>query len=191
MNDHPAPITLETERLWLRPTGIQDAAFWLQLVNSPKWLRHVGDRQVRTEEDARQYIRERMEPQLSRYGYGNFTFLHKPDGREVGVCGLYKRDGLDAVDIGFAILPEWEGRGLTREAARAVMDAAFRVYRLPLLCAITTPENHASRRILESLGMSFLRMIRIPGDEADLRYYEKRHPDFRDDLQPENPSPAQ
>lgn len=177
MNEAPAPATLETERLWLRPTGIQDAAFWLQLVNSPKWLLHVGDRQVRTEEAARQYIRERMEPQLRRYGYGNFTLFLKPDRIPVGVCGLYKREGLDGVDIGFAILPEWEGRGLVKEAARAVMDAAFRIYRLPLLSAITTPDNHASRRILEGLGMSFQRIIRIPGDDADLRYYEKRCPE--------------
>lgn len=177
MNEAPAPATLETERLWLRPTGIQDAAFWLQLVNSPKWLLHVGDRQVRTEEAARQYIRERMEQQLRRYGYGNFTLFLKPDRIPVGVCGLYKREGLDGVDIGFAILPEWEGRGLAREAACAVMEAGFRKFRLPLICAITTPDNEGSRRILESLGMSFVRIMRIPGDDADLMYYEKRCPE--------------
>lgn len=173
----PAESLLETERLWLRPTGMGDAACYLQLVNSPKWLRYIGDRQIRTEEEARQHIRERMEPQFHSYGYGNYTLLLKPGGDAVGVCGLYKREGLEAVDIGFALLPEWEGRGLAREAARAVMDAGFRKFRLPLICAITTPDNAGSRRILESLGMSFVRIIRIPGDDADLMYYEKPCPE--------------
>ena len=85
----------ETERLILRPTGVEDAALILKLLNMPKWLRFIGDRNVNTLEEAQLYIESRMLPQLGRLGYGNYTLVKKSDGTRLGTCGLYDREGLE------------------------------------------------------------------------------------------------
>ncbi len=84
--------TFETTRLLLRPTDERDAAFIRDLLNTPKWLEFIGDRKVRTEEQARLYIRSRILPQLERLGFAHYTLLRKADGKAVGACGLSRRN---------------------------------------------------------------------------------------------------
>lgn len=104
-------MILETERLRLRSTSEEDADFVYRLLNSPQWLKYIGDRKVYSIEDARGYIQKKMLPQLERLGHSNFTVIRKSDGARMGSCGLYDREGLEGVDIGFAFLPEYEGQG--------------------------------------------------------------------------------
>jgi len=164
--------TLETERLFLRPTSEEDAAFILELLNSPKWLKYIGDRKVRSVESAREYIRERMLPQLARLGYSNNTVIRKSDGVKMGTCGLYDREGLDGIDLGYAFLPEFENRGYALESARCVTKAAFGDFGISELFAITTGENLSSRKLLERLGMKLAGPVSIPGDDEELLLYK-------------------
>lgn len=168
--------TFDTERLHLRPAALEDAHFILQLLNTPKWLQYIGDRNVKSLEDAKKYIEERMFPQLERLGFGNYTVIRKEDGVKLGCCGIYDREGLEGVDIGFSFLPEYEKRGYAYEAALCVKDAAFTVFNLEKMGAITLKENRGSIKLLEKLGLQFKKMIQLGEDPEELCYYELQNP---------------
>jgi len=162
----------ETERLRLRATSAEDASFLLELLNSPKWIQNIGDRNVKSIEEAEMYIKERMTPQLERLGYSNYTVIRKLDGAKMGTCGLYDRDGLDGIDIGFAFLPEYEKQGYAHEASTKLMDFAVQEMKMPMIQGITLEENIASRKLLEKLGFSLKGTTRIPNDDEELLLYQ-------------------
>ncbi|MBJ6119541.1 GNAT family N-acetyltransferase [Pontibacter sp. BT310] len=164
--------SFETERLLLIPSTEDDAAFVLELLNTPKWLQYIGDRKVHTLEAAKEYIRNRMLPQYAKLGYGNYTVTRKDDGAKLGNCGLYDREGLEGIDIGFAFLPEHEGKGYAREAATEVKRAAIEVFGLNRIGAITVKENTSSQKLLEKLGLRFLKTVQLPNSDEELLYYE-------------------
>jgi [ribosomal protein S5]-alanine N-acetyltransferase len=163
--------TFETERLLLRPTSEADASFLLELLNMPKFLLHIGDRKVRTLEDAERYVQSRINIQLERLGYSSYTVVRKSDGAKIGTCGLYDREGLEGVDIGFAFLPLYEKQGYAHEAAYAVLNAGFNVFHLECIQAITTVYNTDSQKLLEKLGLQYIEMVRIPNDDEELMLY--------------------
>jgi len=157
----------ETERLLLKATSDEDAAFILQLLNSPKWIKNIGDRNVHSVAEAKSYIKEKMEPQLLRLGFSNYTVIRKSDHAKMGTCGLYDREGLEGIDIGFAFLPEYEKMGYAFEASSRLMTFA-----LELIQGITIEENMASRKLLEKLGFKFSGTTRIPNDPVELYLYK-------------------
>lgn len=163
---------LETERLILKPTQPEDASFLLALLNSPKWLEHIGNRNVTTEAEAEQYIQVRMLPQLERLGYSNNTVILKETGAKMGVCGIYHREGVEGVDIGFAFLPDFEKKGYAYESATILIHTAFTQYGITQLNAMTTHTNIESQKLLEKLGFQYVENIFIPNDEEELRRYE-------------------
>lgn len=162
--------SFETQRLLLIPTSLDDAALTLELLNMPKWIEFIGDRNVHTIDDAQEYIKTKMLPQLERLGYGNYTLIRKEDNEKLGCCGLYDREGLEGVDIGFSLLGKFEGKGYASEAATRLRDAAFNEFEMTSIGAITLEENSASRRLLEKLGLQFLKNITLAGEE--LMYYQ-------------------
>jgi RimJ/RimL family protein N-acetyltransferase len=164
--------SFETERLILQPTNEDDADFIMELLNTPKWLSFIGDRNVHTPDEARVYIRNRILKQFGALGYGNYTVIRKEDHRKIGSCGLYKRDGLDSADIGFAFLPEYEGKGYGYEAASKILTEAVDSFGLDHIQGITVRENAASRKLLEKLGLSYTKMITLPGNTEEIMLYE-------------------
>lgn len=112
---------LETDRLILRWLSPEDAEFILRLLNEPSWLRFIGDKGVRTIEDARAYILKGPIDMYSRLGFGLYLVELKEPAFPIGMCGFIKRDSLEDVDIGFAFLPAYWGKGYAYEAAAAVM----------------------------------------------------------------------
>lgn len=162
----------ETDRLNLRATHLEDAEFVLKILNMPKWKLYIGDRNVHTKEEASDYIKERMLPQLERIGYGNYTMIRKSDGAKIGLCGLYDREGLDGVDIGFATLPAFEGKGYTYEAASFILEKAFDTFNLNQVQGITSKKNIASQHLLEKLGLKNMGEVHLPGDEEALYLFQ-------------------
>jgi RimJ/RimL family protein N-acetyltransferase len=162
---------LETERLVLRRMSTEDAEFMLGLLNEPSWLRFIGDRGVRTLEDARAYILKGPVDMYGRLGFGLYVTELKGEGVPIGICGLVKRDFLADVDIGFALLPGFWGQGYAYEAASAVMEYGKEALGLKRIVAITNPENHSSIRLLEKLGLKFDRMIRATADGPEIRLF--------------------
>jgi len=168
----PDFLSFETERLWLRPTLVGDASFIYELVNSEKWIRFIGDRNVTSIQDAEVYISNRMVSQLERLGYSNYTIIRKADNLKIGTCGLYDREGLEVVDIGFALLPAYEGYGYAFEAADKLKQAAFEIFGLKEICAITTKDNLSSGKLLEKLGMTLNGTVTLPNAEEELLLYQ-------------------
>lgn len=164
-------IIAETERLTLRRLTVDDAEFVFTLLNEPSWLRFIGDKGVRTLEDARAYIENGPVAMYQRFGFGLYVTERRTDGVPMGMCGLIKRDGLDDVDIGFAFLPAYWGRGYAFEAAAAVMDYGRNVIGLTRIVAITAPDNESSARLLEKLGLRFDRMVRLSADAKEDRLF--------------------
>jgi ribosomal-protein-alanine N-acetyltransferase len=161
----------ETQRLTLRRLSLEDAAFILALVNEPSWLAHIGDKHVRTLDDARRYIAEGPMAMYARHGFGLYLVERRTDAEPLGICGLLKRDTLDDVDIGFAFLPAHWGRGYAREAAVATLTQAREAFGLARVVAIASPGNASSIRLLESVGFVFERALRMPGEDHDVRLF--------------------
>ncbi|WP_235894429.1 GNAT family N-acetyltransferase [Flavobacterium zepuense] len=163
--------SFETERLLLVPTSVDDAAFILELLNSPKWIQFIGDRNVTTPEEAKAYIENRMMPQLHRLGYGNYTILRKHDRAKIGSCGLYDREGLDGIDIGFALLPAFEKLGYAFEAVNRIKEFAVNDLHLSQISGITTKDNISSQNLLVKIGLRFEKYVTIPNDTEELCLY--------------------
>jgi RimJ/RimL family protein N-acetyltransferase len=163
-------IVLQTERLRLRHLTLDDAEFMLGLLNDPAWHRYIGDRGIRTVEGAREHILKGPMAMVARLGFGFYLVERKEDGRPLGLCGLAKRDFLDDVDIGYAFLPEYGGQGYAFEAATGVLEHA-RALGLKRLVATVVPENDASIRLLEKLGLRFERTFRAPDSTRALQLF--------------------
>jgi RimJ/RimL family protein N-acetyltransferase len=162
---------LETDRLILRWMSTEDAPFILELVNEPSWLRFIGDRGLRTLDDARDYIRKGPVDMYARHGFGLYVTERKADGVPIGICGLLKRESLEDVDIGFANLPRFWGKGYAYESASAVLSYGRSVLGLNRIVAVTSPGNEPSVRLLEKLGFRFERMVRLSEDSAEVQLF--------------------
>jgi RimJ/RimL family protein N-acetyltransferase len=162
---------LETERLNLRRLDEGDAAFILELLNDPSFLQNIGDRGVRTVEDAVRYILEGPVDSYARHGFGFWLVELKDAQTPAGICGLVKRDALPGVDIGYAFLPRFWSRGYAYEAAAAVMSYAAGALGLRRVLAIVNPDNANSIRVLEKIGLKFDRLVRLSEDAPEIMLF--------------------
>lgn len=168
-DDRDPAIVLETERLMLRRFCLADAAFIVGLLNDPSFLRYIGDKRVRTLEDARAYLANGPIGSYARMGFGLYLTQRKSDGEPLGMCGLLKRDYLPDPDIGFAFLPDFCGKGYARESATAVIAHERTVFGLARLLAVTSIDNRDSIRLLERLDFRFEGLITPPESAEPLR----------------------
>lgn len=158
----------ETERLILRPTTEIDTSFIFELLNTPKWIKYIGDRNIKTFKDAEAYIKNKMMPQLEKLGFSNNTIIRKSDGVKIGTCGLYDREGIDGVDIGFAFLPEFEKKGYAFESTNKLKEIAINDFNISKISAITLKENIDSQNLLIKLGLHFEKIVKLPNDKVEL-----------------------
>ncbi len=169
-------MVLETARLTLRQASLDDGEFILRLLNEPSFLRFIGDRGVRTVEQARTYVAERLIDSYARHGFGLWVVERKDEPGPIGICGLVKRDALPDPDIGFAFLPEFWSTGYGHESARAVARYAFSDLRVPRLLAVANGTNASSIRLLEKLGFAFSRTIVLSEGAAELHLFAASGP---------------
>jgi RimJ/RimL family protein N-acetyltransferase len=162
---------LETDRLILRRLSTDDAEFILRLLNDPSWLRFIGDRGVRTTQDARDYILKGPVEMYARLGFGLYLVELKEGGIPIGLCGLLKRDFLDDVDVGFGFLPNYCAQGYAYESACAVMAYGKGALGLKRVVAITTADNHRSARLLEKMGLRFEGVVKTPDEGKEVRLF--------------------
>lgn len=149
---------------------MNDAEFILRLLNEPSFIRCIGDRGVRSLDDARKYILDGPIASYERHGFGLYLIELTNGGVPIGICGLLKREFLDDVDIGFALLPEFWSQGYAYEAALAVMERARAEGRTRVL-AITSQDNAASIALLAKLGFRFERRARVYEGEPELNVF--------------------
>lgn len=157
-------VVLQTPRLSLRQLTHSDAPFILELLNDPTWLRFIGDRGVRDLDGARAYITHGPAASYAQHGFGLWAVERRQDGVPIGICGLLKRETLPDVDLGFAFLERYQGKGYGQEAAVATMAHARDVVGLKRVVAVTVSGNTGSIRVLEKLGLRYERMVELkPG----------------------------
>jgi len=148
-----------------------DTGFMLAIWNDPAFVRNVGDRGVRTNDEARLELEEGAFRLYRDFGFGPYKMVRKDDDTAMGVCGLFKRDNLDAPDIGFSVLPDYCRNGYAAEAAFTVLAHARDDLNIRELTAIVSSDNVPSIGLIEKLGMTFRRMITMPGDDEPIRLY--------------------
>ena len=162
---------LETDRLILRQLNVDDDEFILELVNDASFIRFIGDKGVRTLDDSRNYILNGPVASYEKFGYGLYATELKDGNVPIGMCGILKRDTLPHPDIGFAFLPRYWNKGYAFEAAAAVMKYAREVLGIDQMLAITTPDNEASARLLQKIGLRFERMIKLSEDAPAVKLF--------------------
>ena len=167
-------IVAETERLILSKITVDDAPFIFELMNMAKWIRFIGDRNVKSVEAAATHIQNNQLKGYENHGFGYYKLQLKSDNlKSIGSFGLVKRDNLEHIDIGFSLLPPYEGQGFGFEGATAVMKLAKEEFGITTLCAITLPENEASIHLLEKLGLSYQKSVKPFEDDAELLLFVK------------------
>jgi RimJ/RimL family protein N-acetyltransferase len=162
---------LETDRLLLRRLALEDAGFMLGLLNEASYMRFIGDKGVRTTNDARHYILTGPIASYEQFGFGLYLTALKDSGASIGICGLLKRDNLPNVDIGFAFLPQFWSQGYALEAASGVMAYGRETLGLKRIIAIVSPDNTRSIKLLGKLGFKFERITRWPADGSEIKLY--------------------
>ena len=164
-------MILETERLQLRRLSVDDVEFILRLLNEPSFIQNIGDRGVRTVDDARGYIVKGPITSYEKFGFGLWMVETKSPVAPIGICGLLKRDALEDVDIGYALLPEFWSQGYALEAASAVVLYAREKLGLKRVAAVTNSDNQSSIRLLEKMGFKYKRMVRLSEDSAEIKLF--------------------
>jgi len=167
----PSLRIADTERLVLRELSPDDAVFLCELLNDASWLQNIGDRNVRTQQQAEQYIQDKFIGSYRSLGFGMYLVELKNGGDPIGLCGLVKRDSLPDPDVGFALLPRFWNRGYAYEATQAVMSYASTALKVSKLLAIVKPDNSSSIKLLERLGFSEEGVYRLPSGGTDLKLY--------------------
>ena len=167
-------IISETNRLIIAKMTLEDAPFMLELLNTPNWIKFIGDRHVKTVEEAESYLKNGVLKSYEEMGFGFYKLLLKgEDTKIIGTSGLVKRPQLDDVDIGFAMLPSYEGKGFGWEAAKEIMDFAENELLLKRIVAITAPSNINSIRLLEKLGLIYEKWVKPFDDDEELLLFAK------------------
>ncbi|MEO7102177.1 MAG: GNAT family N-acetyltransferase [Gemmatimonadaceae bacterium] len=164
-------IVLETDRLILRLLTTDDAEFVLRLVNDPSFIENIGDRGIRSLEQATNYLLDGPISSYRNHGHGPYMVVLKSVQAPIGMCGLLKRVKFDDADLGYALLPEYWRQGFALEAAKAVLDYAYASLNLPRTLGLVSPDNRPSIRLLEKLGFEFSELRQMKADGLPTAVY--------------------
>ena len=166
-------IIAETERLLISKIKLQDAPFFLELANTPHWIKYIGDRNLKTVKDAENYLKNRTLKSYDDFGFGFYKLQLKENNKTIGICGLVKREELEDVDIGFGLLPNYEGKGFGFESSIEILKLAKEKFNLKRVAAITMPINKPSIQLLEKLGLVFEKRVKPFEDDDELLLFAK------------------
>ena len=146
---------LETTRLLLRPSTLADAQNLLILNSDPDVVRYTGDGRLQNLFEAEELIKTKTIPQFNLYRMGRFSTLLK-DGTYLGWCGLKYHPETDEVDLGYRFMKKYWGLGYATEAAKACLEYGFSTLKLKKIIAQAMPDNKASIKVIQKLGMTFV-----------------------------------
>ncbi|GCF88960.1 GNAT family N-acetyltransferase [Shewanella sp. M-Br] len=159
-----------TPRLILRQLTPADASFMLVLLNSQGFIENIGDRGVRTLVQAKDYIVNGPMKSYAECGFGFYAVVLAENGFTIGICGLIKRPTLDNVDIGYAFLPQYWGKGYAFEAAKAAFDLG-KSLGIERIVAIVSAHNSASKALLNKLGLHFESCLQLSPDDEPVELF--------------------
>ena len=162
----------QSARTGLRELVPSDAPFIRALLNEPAFLRFIGDRAVRTTEEAEVFTETRYRQSYRDHGYGLWLVERLDDGASMGICGFVRREVLPHVDLGFAFLPAYEGQGYAFESASATLAYGAATLGLTRVLAIVQPDNVRCIRLLGRLGFVDAGVVTMPGDAQPVRLFQ-------------------
>lgn len=168
-------MLLETQRLVIRKLIIEDAHFFFELVNDPDWIRFIGDRNVRTLDDAKEYLENRIFKSYEESGFGFYAVTLKSTEEVKGISGFVKRDELKHVDVGFAFLPIGRGKGYALESTQALMNYGIKTLNFQHILAIANKDNERSHHLLKKLGFAFQKYVRLYDEEDEISLFSFVH----------------
>jgi RimJ/RimL family protein N-acetyltransferase len=167
---------LETERAILRQVTKDDDEFVLDLLNQPSFIKYIGDRNVRTINQARDYIESRFTASYKKFGFGLWSVELKETDTTVGICGFVKRDSLPEADIGFAFLPQYERKGYAFESASVALRYGESALNFKRILAVTSQDNESSGKLLGKLDFKFERLIVLPDVNEEVKLFSYTAP---------------
>lgn len=157
-------IILHTERLYLREMTVADAENAYRLNLDPEVIRYTGDTPFSSVEEARQFLEQY--DHYARYGFGRWAVCLRDGGTFLGWCGLKYTEAENEYDIGFRFLWEHWGKGYATEAAKACLHLGFERFGIPEILGHAMTDNTGSIRVLEKIGLQFLRTFEFEGQEG-------------------------
>ncbi len=166
-------VVCETERLIVRQFELSDTEFIVRLLNQESFIRYIADKNVRTEEDAINYLKQGPMASYSKYGFGLSLVMLKECQTPIGMCGVLKRDELEFPDLGYAFLDEFAGKGYAREAAEQTLAATMSVCQLDTVLAFTLPDNLRSNKLLQAVGFEFKQTMELYDMLNNLYQYQR------------------
>ncbi len=164
-------MLLETERLIIRKLTLDDASFFFELVNDPDWIRFIGDRNVQTIDDAKDYLQNRIFKSYEDSGFGFYAVVLKSTNEVVGITGFVDRDELEDVDVGFAFLPKGRGKGYAFESTQALMEYGIKTLKFKKVLAIANNDNERSHNLLKKLGFVFEKYVKLYDEEDEISLF--------------------
>jgi len=162
---------LSTDRLVISKFTLDDASFIRELMNDKDWIKNIGDRGIHTDQDAENYIKDRFFKSYEEKGFGFYLLRLKSSHERIGTAGLVDREGIEGIEIGYGMLPAYRGKGYAFEAAKAIVRYAKNDLNIAKLVAIVNPDNDKSIVLLEKLGLRYTKMVQLPGEEKEIKYF--------------------
>lgn len=159
MQENPNVEAIETERLNLAEVNFTHTSFIFELLNTPGWLAFIGERNVKSLEDASNYIQKIQESTIINY----WVVSLKETGTALGIVSYVKRDYLEHWDIGFAFLPQYAKQGYAYEATKRILKEVLKNPFSNYIVATVVKENIHSIKLLEKLGLTFQEEIERDG----------------------------
>lgn len=164
-------LMMQTEHLYLRRFTLDDAEEYWPLVSLPEILKYTGEQPPAKLEDVREILLTRPLKDYSVHGFGRMACIEKSTGRLVGFSGLKHLDDLDEVDIGYRFLPECWGKGYATESSRLLMRQGSSEFGIRRIVGLVHPENVASKKVLEKLGLCFERELPPDDNGGTMKLY--------------------
>ena len=164
-------MILKTERLIISELTSENAPFFFELVNDPAWIKYIGDKEINTISDAKDYLESKIIPSYELNGFGFYLVSLKKNNSPIGITGLVDRKGLDGIDVGFAFLESYRGQGFAYESTLTLLEFAKQTLGIDPIVAITDLENSKSIQLLERLGLKFKKIIQLPDDDKKCRLF--------------------
>ena len=162
---------LSTERLTICKITLKEASFIRELMNDKDWIQNIGDRGIHTDEDAENHIKERFFKSYDEFGFGFYVLRLKSTNQPIGTAGLIDRDGIEGIEIGYGLLPAFRGKGYAFEATQAIFNYAKNELMIDKIVAIVSPLNEKSIVLLEKLGLRYEKMVQLPGEDKEIKYF--------------------
>lgn len=162
---------LTTSRLIIDFVTTEHAEFFFRLMNQPSYIKNIGDRNIKSEDDAIHFIENRILKSYEENGYGYYIIKVKKTSEEIGICGLVNRMEMNFIDIGFALLYEYTKKGYAFEATKALYAYSKNILKIDQIVAISNSDNYKSIALIEKLGMKYVKNIKLPDDSLECKLY--------------------